>query len=143
MEETKAWNVPGKASIIILGTPFAAPPVLLASFALMRGFVHLVKPSARVLAVFGLRMEILSRSPTQARGGLNIGLHSDWSGNGGRADKGVSFGLETEGEEGLEVEVEYGIELKALCRIRIVRIDRTDVGLKPELGTHFSDGLET
>ena len=127
---------------MIFGAPFATPPFPSASLALMRGLVQLVKPSARVLAVWGLRIEILSRSPETEPRGLNIGLHSDWSGNGGREDKGVSFGLGVKGEC-LEVEVEYEKEPEAPRRIRIVCADGTDAGLKPEQGTRFSDCLET
>lgn len=84
--------------MIIFGAPFAILPFPMASSALRRGLVQFVKCSARALAVLGFRMEILSRSTVEVRGGLNIGLHSDSSGKGGRADKGVSF------EVGVEVE---------------------------------------
>jgi hypothetical protein len=94
-----------------------------------------VKPSARVLADSGLRMEILSRSPKEEPTGLNIGLHSDSSGKGGRADSRVSFEL--------EVEVEYGEEPEVVCWMRTVRNDETDVGWKTERETRFSDDLET
>ena len=42
----------------------------------------------------------------------------------------------------LEVEVVYGEKPEAMCGIRTMRVDETDVGLKPERGTRFSD-LET
>ena len=128
------WGVPGKASIITFGAPFE---MLLLPLAFMRGFVHLVKPSARALAVSGLRMEILSRSARGLLGGLNIGLHSDWSGNGGRADRGIPFGL--------GVEVEYGKEPEAVSRILSTRVEETDTDawLKPERETRLSDDLET
>jgi len=100
-----------------------------------------VKPSASALAVWGFRIEILSRSPREAPRELNIGLHSDWSGKGGRADRGVSLELEVDGGEGLVVEVEKKPEV--VCGIRTVRVDETDVVLKPERGARFSDDLET
>lgn len=84
--------------MITLGAPLATLPFPIASSALRRGFVHLVKLSARILAVSGLRMETLSRSATEIRGGLNIDLHSDCSGKGGRADRGVSSEVEVEVE---------------------------------------------
>ena len=84
-------------------------------------------------------MEILSRSPTEAPGGLKIVLHSDWSGKGGRADRGVSFESETEGEE---VEVEYGEGPGVAWRIRTLCVDETNVELKHERGTRLSDDLE-
>ena len=59
-------GVPGKASIMIFGAPFAVFPFPVTSSTLRRGFVHLVKASARALALCGLRMETLSRSPTEA-----------------------------------------------------------------------------
>jgi len=49
IEKGKVWSVPGKASIIIFGAPLVTVPFPLASS--MKGLVHLVKPSARVLAV--------------------------------------------------------------------------------------------
>ena len=91
-----------------------------------------MKPSARALAVLGFRIDILSRSPRGPER-LNTCLHSDCSGNGGRAERGTSFGL--------EVEVEYGRE--PVCRMWATRVDETDVGLKPERGARFSDDLET
>lgn len=133
-ERVKTQSVPGKASIITFGARLAALPFPAASSALMRGFVHLVKPSARVLADSGLRMEILSRSPKEEPTGLNIDLHSDSSGKGGRADSRVSFEL--------EVEVEYGEEPEVVRRMRTVRNDETDVGWKTERETRFNDDLE-
>ena len=124
---------------MILGAPFATRLFPSASSALRRGFVHLVKPSARVLAVRGLRIEILSRSPIEAPGGLKIVLHSDWSGKGGRADRGVSFEPEAEGEE---VEVEYGEGPGIAWRIRTLRVDEISVELKDEQGVCLSDDLE-
>ena len=126
------WGVPGKASIITFGAPFE---MLLLPLAFMRGFVHLVKPSARALAVSGLRIEILSRNERGLLEGLNIGLHSDWSGNGGRAARGIPFGL--------EVEVEYGREPETVCRIWATRVDETDAWLRPERGACLSGDLET
>lgn len=79
-------------------------------------------------------METLSLSPGVLEG-LNIVFHSDSSGNGGRADKGVSFEF--------EVEVEYGEGPEVAWRIRAARVDETCVGLKHERGTRFSDDLET
>ena len=94
-----------------------------------------MKPSASILAVLGLRTEILSPSLKEVPAEANIDLHSDSLGNGGRADRGVSFGL--------EVEVEYEEEREAVCRIRSGRVDETDVGLKPGREAYFSDTLET
>jgi len=131
----EAWGAPGKASIITFGAPFETVPLPLTPLAFMRGFVHFVKPSARALAVSGLRMEILSRSARGLLEGTNIGLHSDWSGNGGRAARGIPFGL--------DVEVEYGKEPEVLCRNWDTRVDETDAWLKPERGAHFSGDLET
>ena len=91
---------------MVFGAPFAAFPFPIASSALRSGFVQLVKPSASVLAVSGLRMETLSRSPMGEPGGLNTRLHSDCSGKGWRVDKGVSF--ESDGV------VEYGQEIEAV-----------------------------
>ena len=102
-----------------------------------------MKPSARVLAVLGFRIEILSRSPIEAPTGLNIGLHSDWSGKGGRADRGVSFELGVDEGGGLVVAVENGENPEAMCGIRTMHVDETDVGLKSKRGTRFSDDLET
>ena len=91
-------NVPGKASTITLGAPFAILPLPMALSALRKGLVHFVKRSARILALLGFRTETLSRSPIVVRGGVNTVFHSDSSGKGGRADKGVSFELEVEVE---------------------------------------------
>ena len=79
----------------------------------------------------------LSRSARGLLGGLNIGLHSDWSGNGGRADRGIPFGL--------GVEVEYGKEPEAVSRVLPTRVEETDTDawLKPERETRLSDDLET
>lgn len=82
-------------------------------------------------------MEILSRSPIEAPGGLKIALHSDWSGKGGRADRGVSF--EAEGEE---VEVEYGEGPGVAWRIRTLCVDETSVELKDEQEACLSGDLE-
>jgi hypothetical protein len=92
--------------MMVFGAPFAAFPFPIASSALRRGFVQLVKPSASVLAVSGLRIETLSRSTRGEPEGLNTRLHSDCSGKGWSADKGVSFESERE--------VEYGQEIEAL-----------------------------
>jgi hypothetical protein len=140
IEKAKAQNVPGKASIMIFGAPFAARAFPSAASALRRGFVHLVKPSARALADRGSRIEILSRSPTEAPIGLKIALHSDWSGNGGRADRGVSSEKEAEGEV---VEVEYGEGPGVAWRIRTLRVEGTNLELKDEEGMRLSDDLET
>ena len=122
-----------------LGAPFAARPFPSASSALRRGFVHLVKPSARVLAVWGLRRETLSRSPIEPPGGLKIALHSDWSGNGGIAVRGISFESEAEGVEGIEVEYEKRPEV--VWGSRTLRVE-TSVELRHERGACLSDGLE-
>ena len=100
-----------------------------------------MKPSARILAVLGLRIETRSRSPREAPGKLNIALHSDWSGKGGRADRGVSLELEVEGEEGFEVEVEYGEERDVARRMRTLWVDETNDRLKSERGARFSSNL--
>ena len=92
-----------------------------------------MKVSARVLADSGLLIEILSRSVIGEAGGENVFLHSSWSGNGARPE--ISFGL--------EVEVEYGKEPEFRWRIKTVRGDETEVGVKPERGARFSDDLET
>lgn len=42
----------------------------------------------------------------------------------------------------MEVEVEYWKETEAGCRIWATHADETEVGLKPERGTRFSDDLE-
>jgi len=99
-----------------------------------------VKPSARVLAVWGLRIETLSRSPIEPPGGLNIVLHSDWSGNVGMAVRGVSFESEAEGVEGIEVEYEERPEVA--WGIRTLRVDETSVELRHERGACLSDDLE-
>ena len=72
----------------IFGEPLAVPPFPAALSTSNRGFVHPVKLFARALAVSGLRIETLSRSPVWLPKGMNIDLHSDCSGKGGRADKG-------------------------------------------------------
>ena len=133
IEKSESRDTPGKASIIIFGAPFTTRPFPSVLSALRRGFVHSVKLSARALAVSGLRREILSRSPMEAPGGVNIVFHSDSSGRGGRADRGVSLGL--------EAEVEYGEQSKVVGRIRTVRVDEKDVRLKPGRGARFSDDL--
>lgn len=56
----------------------------------------MVKRSARVPAVWGLRIDTLSRRVEALRGGTNTDLHSDCSGKGGRLDKGVSFEMGVE-----------------------------------------------
>jgi len=116
-----------------LGAPFETVLPPLAPSAFMRGFVQFVKPSARALAVSGLRMEILSRRERVLPGGLNIGLHSDWLGNGGRADRGIPFGL--------GVEVEYGKEPEVVCRIWATRVDESNAWLKRERGARFGGDL--
>ena len=99
-----------------------------------------MKPSARVLAVWGLRIETLSRSPIEPPGGLNIVLHSDWSGKGGMAVRGVSFESEAEGVEGIEVEYEERPEVA--WGIGTLRVDETSVELRHERGACLSDDLE-
>jgi hypothetical protein len=85
---------------MIFGAPLTVFPFPLALSAVKRCFFQSTKLSARALAVSGLRIDILSLNSKLAPGGVNIDFHSDPSGKGGRADKGVSF----ESEE----EVEYG-----------------------------------
>lgn len=84
--------------MITFGAPLATRPFPSVLSALRRGFVHCVKPSARALADLGFRMHDLSLNARVLPGGMNTFLHSDWSGRGGREDKGVSSALEVEVE---------------------------------------------